>query len=136
MRARFLFAAAALALAAPVPVEAADLSGYYPVGPNCSGLQPTDVYVPPQVAYIVACTVALPSPPVVAVEVAPAKHGHWSKPHGHHSPSANPVVAEAGWYGPHATHDASRYEGKLVYLKGHQQVLFERPPVHFLVVPK
>lgn len=61
MRVRTLVLSATLALAAPAAVQAADLAGYIPVpiGPNCSGLQPEAVYVPPQTAYIVACTVAL-----------------------------------------------------------------------------
>ena len=134
MRARPLLAAAAFAIAAPLAVHAADMSGYYPVGPNCSGLQPLDVYVPPQVAYIVACTIALP-PRVVLVP--PAKHGHWSKHGGGHWAAKEVVVTQQeGLYGPHATHDAVRYEGKLLYLKGHTQSVFDRPPVHFLVVPK
>lgn len=134
MRARTLFAVLALAVSGSLPAAAADLTGYYPSGPNCSGLQPKDVYVPPQVAYIVACTVALP-PPVVAVKPL-SKHGLFAK-HFHHKPDVEtPVVAEQGWYGPYATHDPIRREGKLVYLKGHQQTIVERPPVHFLVVPK
>ena len=64
----------AVALAAPSAGLAADVpSSYVPppvayvpppppdAGPSgsCGNLQPSDVYVPPQVAYIVACTVEL-----------------------------------------------------------------------------
>ena len=74
MRVRSLLIAAALALAAPlagpvagyaadmpssyVPPPAPPPAAYVPSG-ACLTLEPSDVYVPPQTAYIVACTVEL-----------------------------------------------------------------------------
>ena len=57
MRVRALIAAAALAFAVPLTAEAADLGtpAVPMASPNYPGLQPVDVYVPPQTAYIVAC---------------------------------------------------------------------------------
>jgi hypothetical protein len=135
MRVRSMILAATMALAAPSALHAADMSGYYPVGPSCANLQPVDTYVPPQVAYIVACTVALPEP-----VYTPGEHGHGhglfamlGHGHGKHGGAEAMTATPIGPYGPHATHDAARYEGKLVYL---QQWSADRPPVHFLVVPK
>ena len=132
MRVRLPILAALMALAAPSALHAADMSGYYPT-PGCAGLQPVDVYVPPQVAYIVACTIALPERPYVA----PVKHGHFAKlwNHGDAETPAYAMyeVTPIGPYGPYATHDPARYEGKLVYLR---QWSADRPPVHFIVVPK
>ena len=65
MRVRSLLLAAAFALAAPLAANAADMAGGYvpPVayapGPGCGGLQPIDFYVPPQQAYIVACSLGV-----------------------------------------------------------------------------
>jgi hypothetical protein len=131
MRVRVLVLAVALGLSAPVAVQAADMAGYIP-GPSCAGLEPIDTYVPPQVAYIVACTVPLP-PRVVQLDPPKKNHGFFGKHFfGHHGDEVV-AVREPGPYGPHATHDPARYEGKLVYLK---QWSADRPPVHFLVVPK
>lgn len=142
---RALTAAAVLALGLPAAASAADMTAWAPVSP-CSGLQPADVYVPPQTAYIVACTV--PLPPVEPRAVS-AKHAHIAKHldeivdlflfHGHEQ-VANPP----GPYGPESTHaggwgNAVMREGKLVYLGGYPNAAAEaavRPPVHFLVVPK
>ena len=132
MRVRSTILATLMVLAAPSALHAADLSGYYPA-PGCAGLQPVDTYVPPQVAYIVACTIPLPE----RAYVAPVKHGHghlaklWN--HGHAGAEEYAAITPIGPYGPHATHDAAKYEGKLVYLR---QWSADRPPVHFLVVPK
>ena len=141
---RALTAAAVLALGLPAAASAADMAAWAPVSP-CSGLQPVDVYVPPQTAYIVACTVpVLPLP-----AKAPHKYDHIGKTldeivdallfHGKEGPGNPP-----GYYGPEATHDggwgkANMIEGKLVYLGGYPNAAAEaavRPPVHFLVVPK
>lgn len=125
MRVHALIAAAALALAAPMASHAADMAVDI-WSPSCGGLQPVDVYVPPQVAYIVACTVPLP-PPTVSY-VAPAKHGLFGK-HGWKHGADDGQVAVVDWgYGNPATH-----EGKLVYL---QQWSADRPPVHLLIAPK
>jgi hypothetical protein len=66
LRSVILAAATALAalLAAPAAGLAADMPGYVPAAEapyaSCGSLHPSNVYVPPQTAYIVACTVALP----------------------------------------------------------------------------
>ena len=140
MRVRSLALAALMAVAAPPALQAADMAGYVPGPLTCGGLQPVDTYVPPQVAYIVACTI--PLPPTIA-EAVPVKHGHWAKlwSHGHTETPENAVhgVTPIGPYGPNATHDAERYEGKLVYLRGYPEGLAStsvRPPVHLLIVPK
>lgn len=145
MSMRALTAAAVLALGLPAAASAADMTAWAPVSP-CAGLQPVDVYVPPQTAYIVACTVPLPpSQPVVAK----GKHAHIARTldeivdallfHGHEDGAKAP-----GPYGPESTHaggwgNAVMQEGKLVYLGGYPNAAAEaalRPPVHFLVVPK
>ena len=67
MRGRSLILAAATALAAalaaPAAGLAADMPAYVPpdAGPSgaCGSLSPSNVYVPPQTAYIVACNVEL-----------------------------------------------------------------------------
>ena len=143
MRVRSMILAAAMAVAGPSALHAADMAGYLPGPPTCGGLHPVDTYVPPQVAYIVACTTPLP-PRVAVLEVAPTKHGHGQLLSDlydlfltlltlGHGPGTVVSVKAPGPYGPHATHDPERYEGKLVYLKAWSA---DRPPVHFLVVPK
>jgi len=128
MRVRSMILAAVLALGIPAAANAADMAGVPAWAPGCGGLQPMDVYVPPQVAYIVACTLPLPDPTVVFGDPPePGFFGHLAKVFGHGAPDG--PVATVDWrYGNPATH-----EGKLVYLK---EWSVDRPPVHFLVVPK
>jgi hypothetical protein len=122
MRARLLIAAAAL-IAAPSLASAADMA-IQTWSPNCAGLAPVDEYVPPQTAYIVACTVELPPPTVIIGK--PVGHGFHDGLFGHGSKDA---VATVDWgYGNPATHEA-----KLVYL---QKWSRDRPPVHMLIAPR
>jgi hypothetical protein len=124
MRVRSIALAALMAVAAPPALQAADMAGYVPVPApqTCGGLNPVDVYVPPQAAYIVACTVPLPD----SVWGAPAARGglfsHFAKLWNHGAPASETVFSGS----------ATR-EGKLVYL---QEWSNDRPPVHFIVVPK
>ena len=125
MRVRSLALAALMAVAAPLALQAADMAGYVPVPAplTCGGLTPLDVYVPPQVAYIVACTVPLPE--TVWVPPKPASTGlfaHFAKLWNHGQAAA-----------PEGYAYAETREGKLVYL---QEWSSDRPPVHLLIVPK
>jgi hypothetical protein len=125
MRASFLIAAALL-LAAPSLAQAADMAGPVAWSPNCSGLEPVDVYVPPQTAYIVACTVGLPEPTTTFREPSKSFFAHVGRLLGYGSDQPYAVV---DWrYGNPATHEA-----KLVYLR---QWSADRPPVHLIVAPK
>src|SRR5690554_6500416 len=104
MRARFpILLAAGLAAGLPAAASAADLGVSFVPGPSCGGLEPANVYVPPQVAYIVACSAALPDVPLVAA----ASHGFWA----------------SLWGNEVATPGPATHEGKLVYLKGYPEGL-------------
>jgi hypothetical protein len=122
MRVRSLALAAMMAVAAPPALQAADMAGYVPAPSTCGGLNPLDVYVPPQVAYIVACTVPLPETVWVP---KPASHGFFA----HFAKLSNHGHAAA----PEGYAYAETKEGKLVYL---QKWSSDRPPVHLLIVPK